>query len=180
MLKTCALITILTFFVACSGTSGNSANAPAPKTAPQAEPQTVPQVDTLSHTEGWKCLLFSTNGETKDVFVARIESAGGVKLTLNDYDGEQLSPQGLELNGLGFHSFMFETGATLSEKAVVTSTSGLPLPLIEGHLQGTIELGFEILTQELFTDRNGNLIPTPTMDMLASIDDCREARAEQN
>lgn len=173
MIKTLTPLALLSLFVACSGPTGNSVNTPAPKT----EPQTIPQVDTLSYTEGWKCLLFSANGETKDVFVARSESEDGVKLMLNDYDGEGLSPQGLEIAGQVFHSFTFETGATLSEKAVVTSVAGLPLPLIEGYLQGTIETGFEILSQKLFTDRRGNVIPTPTMDLLATMEDCHEARA---
>ena len=174
MLKTLAPLALLSLFVACSGPTGNSVDTAAPKT----EPETIPQVDTLSYTEGWKCLLFSANGETKDVFVARSESNDGIKLTLNDYDGDQLFPNGLELAGQVFHSFTFETAATLSEKAVVASVAGLPLPLIQGYLQGSIEAGFELITQKLITDRRGNLIPTPTMDMLATMEDCREARAE--
>ena len=173
MLKTFASVAILSLFAACSGPAGNSVSAPTTK----SEAQTVPQVETLSYTEGWKCLLFSANGETKNVFIIRSESGDGIKLTLYDYDGEQLSPQGLELAGLGFQSFTFEIGATLSEKAVVTSATELPLPRIEGYLQGSLESGFEILTQELITDRNGNLIPTPTMDLLATMEDCREASA---
>jgi hypothetical protein len=180
MLKTLAPFAMLSLFVACSGTSGNSVSAPAPKPEPQATPQAEPQTDTLSYSDGWKCVLFGGNGETKDVFVTRSEREGVVTLTLSDLDGEQLSPHGLELAGLRFRSFTFEAGATLSEKAVVTSAVDLPLSRIEGYLQGSIEVGFEILTQELITDRRGNLIPTPTMVLLATMEDCREARAELN
>jgi hypothetical protein len=174
MLKTFASYAMLAFVVACSGQSGSSDSAPVPVPVPNIEPQ----VDTLSYAEGLKCVLFDANGETKEIFITRSETADGVTLTLSDLDGEELSAQGLTLGGLRFRSFSFEKAATLSEKAVVTSAAETPLPLVEGYLQGTIETGFELLTQELIAGRNGNLIPTPTMDMFASIDDCREARAE--
>ena len=172
MLKTFASFAMLALVVACSGPSGSSDSAPV------SSPNIEPQVDTLSYANGQKCVLFDANGETKEIFITRSATEDGSTLTLSDLDGERLSPQGLALGGLRFRSFTFEAGATLSEKAVVTSVAETPLPLLEGYLQGTVETGFELLGQELIAGRNGNLIPTPTMDMLASIDDCREARGE--
>jgi hypothetical protein len=169
MQKTFIALAMTTLVAACSQPSGSS-SGPGPK---KTEP-----VDNLRFFEGWKCLLMGENGEKKDIFVTRQEKSTGIEVTLNDYDGNLLSSRGMTIGNFNFWTFFYDANFELSSGAYISKLAELPTSIMKGFLMGTIADGFTLYSQELIDHRTGGLYPAPTMEKLAVIEDCREARGE--